>query len=105
MKLLEPGTALTAADAKRIESLGETLGEDILQELGVKLTDASQSPDQIHLQLQIPRELMKYPWELMHYKDGWLSEHFAMGRQVLPPDGRWRDALAGSRPAARAHHR
>ena len=83
VKLLEPGTALTAADAKRIESLGETLGEDILQELGVKLTDASQSPDQIHLQLQIPRELMKYPWELMHYKDGWLSEHFAMGRQVF----------------------
>jgi CHAT domain-containing protein len=81
--LLEPGTPLTRDDAKRIESLGETLGEDILQELGLKLTEANRSADQIHLQLQIPRELMKYPWELMHYKDGWLSEHFAMGRQVF----------------------
>jgi CHAT domain-containing protein len=81
--LLKPGTPLTPEDAKRIESLGETLGEDILQELGVNLSEASQSSRQIHLQLQIPRDLMKYPWELMHFKNGWLSEHFAMARQVF----------------------
>ena len=38
---------------KRIEALGETLGEDILQELGMKLAEANQSPRQVHLQLQI----------------------------------------------------
>jgi hypothetical protein len=81
--MLEAAEPLSSADTKRIESLGGTLGEDILQELGVKLTEANRARDQIHLQLQIPRELMKYPWELMHYKGGWLSEHFAMGRQVF----------------------
>ena len=83
VSLLKPGTPLTVADANRIESLGATLGEDILGELGTRLAEAGAAPGQIHLQLQIPRRLMKYPWELMHYKDGWLSEHFAMGRQVV----------------------
>jgi CHAT domain-containing protein len=83
VKMLKAAAPLSLADAKRLESLGETLGEDILQDLGVKLTEANRGQDQVHLQLQIPRELMKYPWELMHYKDGWLSEHFAMGRQVF----------------------
>jgi hypothetical protein len=84
VQLLKPGTSLEAADANRIESLGETLGEDILQELGVRLAMPGRpASERIHLQLQIPRELMKYPWELMHIKSGWLSEHFAMARQVF----------------------
>lgn len=81
--LLESGEPLTVDDATRLESLGAMLGEDILQELGAKLAEARKGPGQIHLQLQIPRRLMKYPWELMHYKDGWLSEDFAVGRQVF----------------------
>jgi CHAT domain-containing protein len=81
--LLESGEPLTVGDANRLESLGAMLGEDILQELGAKLAEARKAPGQIHLQLQIPRRLMKYPWELMHYKDGWLSEDFAVGRQVF----------------------
>ena len=55
VSLLEPGKPLTASEVKRIEALGETLGEDILQELGMKLAEANQSPRQVHLQLQIPR--------------------------------------------------
>lgn len=84
VELLEEQTSVTARDVAELESFGETLGEDVLQQLGVKLaSEAASSRDQVHLQLQIPRELMAYPWELMHHKDGWLSEHFAMGRQVF----------------------
>lgn len=82
--LLEDHTTVGASDVAELESFGETIGEDVLQQLGVKLAnEAATSKDRIHLQLQIPRELMAYPWELMHHKDGWLSEHFAVGRQVF----------------------
>ena len=40
-----------------------------------------------HLQLQIPRELMRYPWELLHHRGEWLGERFAMGRQVFMETG------------------
>lgn len=71
--------------AREVESLGRTLGEDILQHLGHRLAHDAQSPAPggVHLQLQIPRALMPYPWELMHHKGGWLSEHFALGRQLF----------------------
>src|SRR5262249_5759720 len=37
----------------------------------------------VHLQLQLPRQLMRYPWELMHDRNGWLGERYAVGRQVF----------------------
>ena len=37
----------------------------------------------IHLVLQMPRELMRYPWELLRDRHGWLVERFALGRQVI----------------------
>jgi len=40
-----------------------------------------------HLQLQIPLELMSYPWELLHHRGEWLGERFAMGRQVFMQTG------------------
>ena len=40
-----------------------------------------------HLQLQIPRELMQYPWELLHHHGDWIGERYAMGRQVFMETG------------------
>jgi CHAT domain-containing protein len=37
----------------------------------------------VHLVLQLPRELMRYPWELLRDRGGWLVERFAIGRQVI----------------------
>ena len=37
----------------------------------------------VHLVLQMPRELMRYPWELLRDRHGWLVERFAIGRQVI----------------------
>jgi hypothetical protein len=86
--MLGPAGKASAADIAAIESLGETLGEDVLQDLGITLAKTVEmSREKIHLQLQIPRELMRYPWELMHHKGGWLSEHFALGRQVFTRSG------------------
>lgn len=72
-------------EADAVESLGRSLGEDILQGLGLALEKEAKggSIGGVHLQLQIPRALMKYPWELMQHRGGWLSEHFALGRQVF----------------------
>ena len=33
--------------------------------------------------MQMPRELMRYPWELLRDRRGWLVERFAIGRQVI----------------------
>jgi hypothetical protein len=87
--LMKSEQSVSPADVRRIESLGETLGEDILQDLGMTLsTGARTSSERIHLQLQIPRELMAYPWELMRHQSGWLGEDFALGRQVFSRSGR-----------------
>ncbi len=82
-RLLEPGTAMDATSVRAIESLGKSFGEDILQDLGIKLADSAATGDRLHLQLQIPRDLMHYPWELMQHKSGWLAEDFALGRQIF----------------------
>ena len=37
----------------------------------------------MHLVLQVPRELMRYPWELLRDRRGWLVERFAIGRQII----------------------
>lgn len=82
MQTLGPASA---AEVHAVESLGRSLGEDILQRLGHTLETAANaaSTGGVHLQLQIPRPLMRYPWELMQHRGGWLSEHFALGRQVF----------------------
>ncbi len=70
----------------RLESLGRTLGEDLIQDLANALrliarnTNDGSAP---HLTLQMPRSLMQYPWELLHDKDGLISERFAIGRQFF----------------------
>lgn len=75
-------------DSGPLETLGRTLGEDVIQRFGDRLreerrammTPAGRPP---HLRLRIPRELMRYPWELMYDRDGMLCEQYAVGRQVF----------------------
>jgi hypothetical protein len=84
---------MTAGSLRDLRSIGGLLGEDIFQALGGRLeaermAARAESPDATpHLQLQIPRELMKYPWELLHYRGQWLGERYAMGRQVFMETG------------------
>lgn len=72
-----------------LEALGRTLGEDVIQDLAARLeaerTEAvdGQADGTVHLRLQIPPELMRYPWELLHDRQGLLCERFALGRQVF----------------------
>ena len=76
-----------------LRSIGGQLGEDIFQALGHVLEEEREAaldddPDSTpHLQLQIPRELMRYPWELLHRSGHWLGERYAMGRQVYMETG------------------
>lgn len=78
---------------KDLRSIGCLLGEDIFQKLGRTLEEEreavlEENPDAaVHLQLQIPRELMRYPWELLYHAGDWLSERFAIGRQVFMETG------------------
>ena len=84
---------MTAQALSDLRSIGGLLGEDIFQALGSRLEDErravrEESPDATpHLQLQIPLELMKYPWELLHHHGEWLGERYAMGRQVFMETG------------------
>lgn len=85
--------SMTHEGFKRLRAVGGLLGDDILQALGRTLEEErSLSQDDlgaghVHLQLQIPRELMAYPWELMHHRGEWLCERFAVGRQVFMATG------------------
>ena len=82
--LLDKVTITERADVQLMERLGMTWGEDILQDLGLTLGDAARrAKSNSHLQLEIPRELMPYPWELMQHSRGWLCEDFALGRVSL----------------------
>ena len=89
--LQEP--AMTVGSLKKLQSIGGLLGEDIFQSLGRTLEDerlaiiADDTGITPHLQLQIPGELMKYPWELLHQHGKWLGERYAMGRQVFMQTG------------------
>lgn len=84
---------MTRDGFRRLRAVGGLLGDDILQSLGRTLEEERTicqddvGSGQVHLQLQIPRELMAYPWELMHHRGEWLSERFAMGRQVFMATG------------------
>lgn len=83
----------TRESLSRLRAFGSLLGDDILQKLGPKLEGEKKAALQesggevVHLQLQIPRELMRFPWELMQYKGHWLSEQFALGRQIFMESG------------------
>lgn len=84
--LRDPGGATNIAG--QLESLGRTLGEDLIQDLSSRLAEerealAKTTTDTPHLRLQIPVNLMRYPWELMHDRYGMLCERFAFGRQVF----------------------
>ncbi|MCZ7640242.1 MAG: CHAT domain-containing protein [Verrucomicrobia bacterium] len=78
---------------RRLRAIGGLLGEDIFQNLSRTLEDAREAAleglthTHAHLQLQIPRELMRYPWELLHHRGEWLCERFAIGRQVFMETG------------------
>lgn len=84
MKLSEPLQDLV----QRLRSLGASLGEDVIQDLVGALELARQSMvdgrnETPHLTLQLPREFMQFPWELMNDRTGLLSERYALGRQVF----------------------
>lgn len=72
-----------------LEAFGRTLGEDLIQDLADRLQAERQAAMEgvvemtPHLRLQIPGELMRYPWELMYDRHGMLCERYAMGRQVI----------------------
>jgi CHAT domain-containing protein/cysteine peptidase C11 family protein len=76
--------AEAASTLERLASCGSLLGDHILYGVGERLAEvASQDGRPIHLVLQMPRELMRYPWELLRDRHGWLVERFALGRQVI----------------------
>jgi hypothetical protein len=75
----DPASAL-----ERLASCGSLLGDDILYGIGERLAEVASSDGRpVHLVLQMPRELMRYPWELLRDRHGWLIERFALGRQVI----------------------
>jgi CHAT domain-containing protein len=91
---------LTIDQVRDAQNLGALLGEDIVRDLTDRLEDERQREGgNLHLLLQIPQSLMRYPWELIRDRHGWLSERFAMGRQVYLPMGsvRWRTRRSGDR--------
>lgn len=84
--LKDQGGATGIAD--QLVSLGRTLGEDLIQNLSSRLREERESlmnstTGTPHLRLQIPIDLMRYPWELMHDRQGLLCDRFAVGRQIF----------------------
>jgi CHAT domain-containing protein len=69
---------------ERLCRCGSLLGDDILYGISDHLAEIQPSGDRdMHLVLQMPRELMRYPWELLRDRHGWLVERFAIGRQLI----------------------
>ncbi len=81
------GSDVDAPPERTLERLcrcGSLLGDDILFGISDHLADIQPSGDRsVHLVLQMPRELMRYPWELLRDRHGWLVERFAIGRQLI----------------------
>ena len=93
------GTAQPPAETvQQLTRCGSLLGDDILHGISDDLAALGTSADRpVHLVLQLPREMMRYPWELLRDRHGWLVERFAIGRQVIAEAGgvpRW----SGIRP-------
>lgn len=69
---------------QQLARCGSLLGDDILYGISDQLAEVIPADDRaIHLVLQMPKELMRYPWELLRDRHGWLTERFAIGRQVI----------------------
>jgi hypothetical protein len=83
----EIGDSTTSDPARALQRLsrcGSLLGDDILYGIGERLAEVSSTDGRpVHLVLQVPRQLMRYPWELLRDRRGWLIERFALGRQVI----------------------
>ena len=81
------GTAVEAPPEQALQQLarcGSLLGDDILYGISDQLAAVTPAEDRaVHLVLQMPRQLMRYPWELLRDRHGWLVERFAIGRQVI----------------------
>ena len=93
--LVEIGNVGAATDAppdralQQLARCGSLLGDDILYGISDQLADVVPVDDRaVHLVLQMPTELMRYPWELLRDRNGWLVERFAIGRQVIADAGR-----------------
>lgn len=68
----------------RLSRCGSLLGDDMLYGISEHLAGIQTSGDRdVHLVLQMPRELMRFPWELLRDRNGWLVERFALGRQLI----------------------
>ena len=78
---------------QRLARCGSQLGDDLLYGISDRLGEVEPVEGRaVHLVLQIPRELMRYPWELLRDRRGWLVDRFAIGRQVIADTGtvpRW----------------
>ena len=92
----EIGGAIDAQPSRTLQRLaqcGSLLGDDVLFGVSDHLGDLKPAEDRaVHLVLQLPRSLMRYPWELLRDRHGWLVDRFAMGRQVITESGsapRW----------------
>ena len=74
---------------QRLAQCGSLLGDDVLFGISEHLGDVKPTEDRaVHLVLQMPRSLMRYPWELLRDRHGWLVDRFAIGRQVIAEAGR-----------------
>ena len=69
---------------QRLARCGSLLGDDILHGVSEQLAEIkSHDGRPVHLVMQMPRELMRYPWELLRDSSGWLVDRFAIGRQLI----------------------
>jgi hypothetical protein len=76
--------AQPARTLQRLSECGSLLGDDVLFGISDHLGDVKPTEDRaVHLVLQMPRALMRYPWELLRDRHGWLVDRFAIGRQVI----------------------
>lgn len=74
---------------QRLAQCGSLLGDDVLFGISDHLGELQPTGDRaVHLVLQMPRPLMRYPWELLRDRHGWLVDRFAIGRQVITEAGR-----------------
>lgn len=77
-------TAQPVRTLQRLKRCGSLLGDDLLYGISDRLAEVQPVDGRFpHLVLQMPRDLMRYPWELLCDRHGWLVDRFAIGRQVI----------------------
>ncbi len=70
--------------ALQLDKLGHLLREDIVRDLTEPLeAERAAARETLHVQLQLPRSLLHYPWELVRDGDEWLGTRYALARQVF----------------------